>query len=87
MAFVLIGVLCLVLKLGGWVQFSPDDFTAWAIVLAPFGLAVVWWLWADSSGYTKRKAMQAMDAKKAARREQQMVALGQIQPGDKRKKR
>jgi small Trp-rich protein len=87
MGFVLIGVLLLVLKLGGWVQFHPDDFWAWAIVLAPFGLAAAWWAWADASGHTQRKAMQAMDAKKAARRDKQMEALGQYNPNAKARKK
>ena len=86
MAFVLIGVLLLVLKLGGWVQFHKDDFWAWAIVLSPFGLALLWWLWSDSSGLTQRKAMEAMDAKKAARREKAMEALGRVKPGDKKRR-
>ena len=33
----------------------------------PFGLAVAWWAWADSSGYTKRKAMQRENAKRQER--------------------
>lgn len=86
MAFVLIGVLFLVLRLGGWVKFSESDLMAWVIVLAPFALAVVWWAWADASGFTQKKAMDAMDARKAARREQQMEALGQARPGAKKKR-
>lgn len=86
MAFVLIGVLLIVLKLGGFVQFNKDEFYAWAIVLSPFPLAVLWWWFADSSGLTQKKAMNALDAKKAARREQQMEALGQFRPGAKKKR-
>ena len=86
MGFVLIGVVMLVLRLGGWVQFHKDDFWAWVIVLAPFALAAAWWSWADSSGRTQRKAMDSMDARKAARREQQMEALGQYKPGSKKKR-
>lgn len=86
MGFVLIGVLLVVLRLGGWVQFHGDDFWAWAIVLSPFGLAVLWWAWADASGRTQRKAMQAQDARKAARREQQLEALGQLKPGAKKRR-
>jgi small Trp-rich protein len=86
MGFVLIGVLFLVLRLGGWVKFSESDFWAWLIVLAPFGLAVVWWAWADASGFTQRKAMDAMDARKAARRDQALEALGQARPGAKKKR-
>jgi small Trp-rich protein len=86
MAFVLIGVVMLVLHLGGWVQFHKDGFWAWVIVLSPFALAAAWWSWADSSGLTQKKAMNALDAKKAARREQQMEALGQFKPGAKKKR-
>jgi small Trp-rich protein len=86
MAFVLIGVVFVVLRLGGWVQFHQSDFWAWVIVLAPFGLALLWWTWSDASGLTQRKAMQAMDEKKAARREKAMEALGQARPGDKKRR-
>ncbi len=86
MAFVLIGVLFVVLRLGGWVQFSKDDFWAWIIVLAPFGLALLWWTYADATGLTQRKAMKAMDDKKAERREKAMEALGQHRPGAKKRR-
>lgn len=49
---------------------------SWLWVLAPFGLAVAWWAWADTSGYTKRKAMEKMDQKKKDRLEKQRAALG-----------
>lgn len=86
MAFVLIGVLFVVLRLGGWVQFHKDDFWAWAIVLAPFGLALAWWMFSDATGLTQRKAMQAMDEKKAQRREKAMEALGQARPGTNKRR-
>lgn len=86
MAFVLLGVLLLVLKLGGWARFSESDFVAWSIVLSPFALAVAWWAWSDASGHTQRKVMDQLDAKKAARREQQMQALGQHRPGAKKRR-
>lgn len=81
MWFVVIGVLTLVLKLLG---VGPVGQWSWLMVLAPFGAAVAWWAWADSSGLTKRKAMQRMEERKAARREKNIVALGQ---GDPKKKR
>lgn len=86
MGFVLIGVLFLVLRLGGWVQFHKDDVWAWVIVLSPFGLAILWWMWSDATGLTQRKAMDAMDARKAERREKAMEALGQFKPGAKKKR-
>ncbi|RZL35837.1 MAG: TIGR04438 family Trp-rich protein, partial [Rubrivivax sp.] len=63
-----------------------DGFWAWLIVLSPFAVAVAWWAWADSSGLTQKKAMDALDAKKAARREQLMEGLGQFKPGAKKKR-
>ncbi|MDR7296307.1 MULTISPECIES: TIGR04438 family Trp-rich protein [Roseateles] len=86
MAFVLIGVLFIVLRLGGWVQFNQDDFWAWVIVLSPFPLAALWWWFADKTGMTQKKAMDALDAKKAARREQLMEGLGQARPGGKKRR-
>ncbi len=83
MAFVLIGVLFIVLRVGGWVQFSDSDFTAWLIVLSPFALALAWWAWSDASGLTQRKAMDAIEAKKAQRRQKAMNALN----GDSKAKR
>lgn len=48
----------------------------WWIVLAPFGLAVAWWTWADNSGYTKRKAMEAEAKRAKARKEASRESLG-----------
>ena len=73
MAFILIGVVLLVLKL---TEFGPVGQWAWWIVLAPFACAVVWWAWADASGYNKRRAMDAMDAKRTERRRRNMESLG-----------
>ena len=81
MYFVGLGVLLLVLRLAG---LAPVAGWPWWLVLAPFGLAVAWWGWADSSGYTKRRAMQAMDARREARRRQQMEALGTGTPKRRR---
>ena len=39
-------------------------------------MAVVWWGWADLSGYTQRKAMERHEAKRADRRERNAQALG-----------
>jgi small Trp-rich protein len=87
MGFVLLGVLFLALHLGGWVRFSDSALWAWVIVLAPFGLAVLWWAWSDASGLTQRKAMADLDAKKAARRDKALEALGQHKPGTRKGRR
>lgn len=81
MWFVAIGVLLLVLNMAGigpvgaWTW--KDD---WWIMLAPFGLAIVWWGWADWSGLTQRKAMAKDDAKREARRQKALDALGLQKP-------
>jgi len=49
---------------------------SWWWVLSPFAMAVVWWAWADTTGYTKRKAMEKMDRKKQERIDRQREALG-----------
>nr|MBP8795602.1 TIGR04438 family Trp-rich protein [Brachymonas sp.] len=51
---------------GGW---------SWLIVLTPFALAAAWWVWADASGYTKRKEMEKMDAIRENRLQKQREAL------------
>ena len=49
---------------------------SWWWVLSPFALAAAWWAWADSTGYSKRKAMEKMDQKKQGRIDRQRDALG-----------
>ena len=81
MWFVLSGLLLSVLKL---LDVAPVSGWSWWLVLAPFALAALWWAWADKSGYTQKKVMQRMDAKKEARRERALEALGR---GDKPQRR
>lgn len=40
------------------------------------GLAVLWWAWADSSGYTKQRAIDKENKRKAARIERQRESIG-----------
>jgi small Trp-rich protein len=49
---------------------------SWWWVLSPFAMALAWWAWADTTGYTKRKAMERMDQKKQDRIDRQREALG-----------
>lgn len=83
MLFVAIGVVLLLLKLA---DLGPFGEWSWFLVLAPFGLAVLWWWYADKSGFTQRKAMQRMDERKAARRERSLEGLGQGDPNKRRKR-
>ena len=73
MVLVIIGVLLLVAKLA---DFGPTADWSWWIVGAPFVGAALWWQFADSTGYTQRRAMQKMEARKVQRRDRALEALG-----------
>jgi small Trp-rich protein len=73
MYFVILGVFLLLLKV---TEYGPVGLWSWPAVLWPFLAAVVWWAWADSTGYTKRREMDKMDARVAKRREENMANLG-----------
>ena len=73
MYFVLLGVLLVALKV---TEFGPVGQWAWWVVLIPFACAAAWWSWADASGYSKRRAMEAMQDRKDERRRRNMEALG-----------
>lgn len=75
MFFLLVGVAMLVMK---YLEFGPVASLSWFIVLSPFALAVVWWAWADSSGYTKRKEVEKMDKRRQDRIDRQRDAMGML---------
>jgi small Trp-rich protein len=87
MWFIVVGVAMLVMNFAG---IGPVGQWTWAerwwVMLLPFGLAAVWWAIADSTGMTQRKAMDKDDAKRDARRQKHMEALG-LGVKDKKKKR
>ena len=80
MYFLGLGLLFLAMK---YLEFGPVAALPWWTVLSPFALAVIWWAWADWSGYTKRKVMQKEDARRLARIEKNRVAMGM--PAKKRR--
>ncbi|MDB5947159.1 MAG: hypothetical protein JWQ33_2185 [Ramlibacter sp.] len=73
MYFLLIGIVLLVLW---YAEIAPVANWAWYVVFSPFGLAIVWWWWADMTGYSKRKAVERENAKKKARIEKSREAMG-----------
>ncbi|MBT9488820.1 MAG: TIGR04438 family Trp-rich protein [Rubrivivax sp.] len=73
MAFLLLGLALLAMKAA---EFGPVANWSWWVVLAPFGLAVLWWAFADSTGLTQRRAMDKMERRKEERRQRDMEALG-----------
>jgi small Trp-rich protein len=78
-AFVLLGVLLIVLHLAGigpmaaWNWNLFGDLWKFAV---PFILAGLWWWWSDASGLDKRREMERMEQKKRNRREANLAALG-----------
>ena len=79
MAFVLIGILLIVLNVlnvGVFGRWNWEVFgDLWKFML-PFLCAVVWWVWSDVSGLNKRREMDRMEQKKVNRRKENLVKLG-----------
>jgi small Trp-rich protein len=73
MFFLIAGVGLLLLK---YFEIGFVAELSWWWVLSPFAMAMAWWAWADSTGYTKRKEMEKMDQKKQERIDKQRAALG-----------
>jgi small Trp-rich protein len=80
MLFLFAGIIMLIMK---YMEISPVVGWSWYVVMAPFGLAVAWWWYADASGRTKRQAMDKMDQRKQDRLDKQREAMG---IGPKRRK-
>jgi small Trp-rich protein len=73
MLFLGLGLVLLALK---YLEIGAVAAWPWWVVLAPFGLAVAWWAWADWSGYTKKKAVERENARKKARIDKSREAMG-----------
>ena len=73
MYFLGLGLILLAMK---YLEMGPVAAWDWWVVLLPFGLAMVWWAWADASGYTKRKAMERENARRDQRIERNKTAIG-----------
>lgn len=72
MYFLWAGIFALLMK---YLEFGPVAAWPWWAVLSPFGMAMAWWAWADSSGYTKRKEMDKMEKRKQDRLDKQREAM------------
>ena len=81
MYFLGLGLVFLLMK---YLEVGPVAAWDWWVVLLPFGLAVAWWAWTDSTGYTKKKVMARETARKQARIDRTRDALGLL---SKKKKR
>ncbi|MDM0112549.1 TIGR04438 family Trp-rich protein [Variovorax sp. J22R133] len=84
MWFLGLGLLGVALK---FFEIGPVAQWSWLMVLIPFGLAVVWWAYADWSGYTKRKVIEKENARRADRIDRQRSQLGMLNSRSARKRR
>ncbi|HLL20278.1 MAG TPA: TIGR04438 family Trp-rich protein [Rubrivivax sp.] len=73
MPLVIVGVLLLLAKVA---EFGPFANWSWWLILLPFAAAILWWQFADKSGWTQRKVMDKMEQRKEDRRQKAMDALG-----------
>ena len=70
-----LGIVLLAMK---YLEIGPPAAWSWWAVLSPFAAAVVWWAWADWSGYTKRKAVEREDQRRQDRIDRQRSQLGML---------
>ncbi|MDM0013078.1 TIGR04438 family Trp-rich protein [Variovorax sp. J22P168] len=82
MWFLLLGLLGVALK---YLEIGFVANLSWWIVLIPFALAIAWWSWADSSGYTKRKVVEKEDRRRQDRIDRQRSNLGMLNSRSRRK--
>jgi small Trp-rich protein len=73
MWFVVVGCVLLTMKL---IEYGFAAEWSWLWILLPFGLAVVWWTFADAVGLTKQREMDKLEERKHERRRKHMEALG-----------
>jgi len=75
MYFLGLGLVLLAMK---YLEVDPVATWSWWVVLAPFGLAMAWWAWADATGYTKKKVMEKENARRKERIERNKEAMGTL---------
>jgi small Trp-rich protein len=68
--------LSIILLAMKYLEIGPVATWSWWWIMAPFGATLLWWAWADSTGYTKRKAMEKMEQRKQDRINKHKEALG-----------
>jgi small Trp-rich protein len=73
MFFVLLGVLLTALKALG---VEPVAAWSWWLVIAPYGLALAWWAFADATGRTAQAQADKTQERSRARRKRNLEALG-----------
>ena len=75
MYFLGLGIILLAMK---YLESGPAASWPWWVILSPFAIAVVWWTWADWSGYTKRRVLDKENARRVERIDKLRKALGML---------
>jgi small Trp-rich protein len=73
MLLLLLGVVFVLLH---WAGIGPSANWPWWALLLPFGLAVLWWTWLDTSGRTRAQQDQKFQKRIEARRARAIESLG-----------
>ena len=74
MAFVIIGIILLALKL---LEIGPVAAWSWWWILAPFAMAFLWWEIIDPMfSLSQKRAMRESDARRKARADKYRESLG-----------
>ncbi len=73
MYFLILGIALLAMK---YLEIGPVAGWDWWYVLAPFALAAAWWIFADWSGYTRRRQEEKMEQRKVDRINRSKKAMG-----------
>ena len=82
MYFVGLGLALMIMK---YMEFGPVSNLSWLWMLSPFALAVAWWSWADSSGYSAKRAMERETKRKTDRINVNRENIGTLGNSRKRK--
>jgi small Trp-rich protein len=73
MWIVVVGCLLVLLKFAGLTAVAEWH---WLVVLSPFGVAALWWLIADATGFTKSREAEKEKARVEKRRERHLENMG-----------
>lgn len=73
MWLLIVGVLLLAAHFAG---VDPVASWSWWAIALPFGLSAVWWVLADSLGWTQRAALNRAESRIDIRRDRMRVAMG-----------
>ena len=68
-------LVAVALSLLKWQNIEPVASWSWLIIIGVYAATAVWWTVADSTGYTKRKAIEREDKVKNDRTERHREAL------------